>query len=382
MSRRRRQDYNGCSVDVRGGLLRLRFRVREERGASQRSYSTGLPDTAENRAALARLAKLVGAALGAGRSREEIERVLRESLPHSPTPVVAPRPSFAPTGPTLRSYYEAWIAQQRPVCRKAQVRDYRGHLEKYVLAALGERLIAALRPTDIRGLQAELLSRGLSVKYVKNIINGSLRALIRDATDDGLVTHDVFPKRMRSPKWELPEADPFTAEERSRIIEWFRTHPFRQPDGQGGYVSRPYVPYHAFVHTLFWTGLRPSEATGLREGDLDDAQGWAQVRRSRYLGEEGDPKTRGARRTVELFPATVELLRVIRPLRVTPDIPVFRNTLGQPLDQQTFSRHWYACLRALNIRQRGVYAMKDTFVSSALAKGVTIRRLEQQTGEN
>jgi integrase len=115
---------------------------------------------------------------------------------------------------------------------------------------------------------------------------------------------------------------------------------------------------------------------------LDYAGLLAHVRRSRHLNEYGEPKTRAARRTIELFPASVALLRSIRPLHVTPDTPVFTNVLGRPLDQQAFTRHWYECLRSLGIRQRGIYCTKDTFVSTSLAAGVNIRWLEQQTGEN
>ena len=67
-----------------------------------------------------------------------------------------------------------------------------------------------------------------------------------------------------------------------------------------------------------------------------------------------------AARTVELLSETVRLLADMQPLRVTPDSPVFINTNGGPLEPNSFLKPWYACLRALGIRQRGLYAMKDT----------------------
>ena len=58
-----------------------------------------------------------------------------------------------------------------------------------------------------------------------------------------------------------------------------------------------------------------------------------QVRRSRHLGAYVDPKTASARRTVELFPEVVQLLREIQPLRVTPEMPVFTNNIrGGPIE--------------------------------------------------
>jgi hypothetical protein len=85
---------------------------------------------------------------------------------------------------------------------------------------------------------------------------------------------------------------------------------------------------------------------------------------------------------VELFPETVRLLQGIQPLRVDPDMPVFRNIVGQPIEPNSFLKHWYACQRALGIRGRGLYCTKDTFITAALNAGVKIAWLENQTGVN
>jgi hypothetical protein len=68
-------------------------------------------------------------------------------------------------------------------------------------------------------------------------------------------------------------------------------------------------------------------------------------------------------------------------MRVTP-CHCFTTTTGAPIEPKTFSTHWYACLRALGLRQRGLYCTKDTFVTTALEAGVRIAWLEQQTGVN
>ena len=72
---------------------------------------------------------------------------------------------------------------------------------------------------------------------------------------------------------------------------------------------------------------------------------------------------------------------VIRPLRWTPEMPVFTMTEGKPIEPKAFaSRYWYACLRALNIRVRGIHCTKDAFVTTCLQAGVRIAWLENQTG--
>jgi hypothetical protein len=96
--------------------------------------------------------------------------------------------------------------------------------------------------------------------------------------------------------------------------------------------------------------------------------------------EYGAPKTESADRWLELFPETVRLLRELQPLQVTPGQPVFTTTTGTPIEPKTFSAHWYGCLRALGIRQHGLYATKDTFVRTALEAGVKKRDCAVRAG--
>ena len=83
--------------------------------------------------------------------------------------------------------------------------------------------------------------------------------MIRQATADGFVTQDPF-AGLKWPKPRTPEPDPFTAEERTRMIRWFAEKEFSFYAGRAteGPRRRPHPPYHAFVYVLFWTGLRSS----------------------------------------------------------------------------------------------------------------------------
>jgi integrase len=372
MSKRRRQRSVGCSVGERpDGTLRLRFRWQ----GHAKSIATGLASTPEILARLQLLTELVGKCIKFGKDPKPI---ILESIAASGSTT---RASRLEAGVTVGDYYAAWIAQQSPpLVRKAQARDYRRHVSRYVLPRLGHLPLAMLKPSDVRGLQAELLSRGLSVRYVKNILAGSFRAMVRQAMVDEEAIRDPF-TGLRWPKPKIPEPDPFTPHERVQILEWFRQRLFRFSTGhQRG--LRVHAPYAGFVHVLFWTGLRPSEAAGLQWRDVDLEGARLQVRRSRHLWEYGDPKTDSARRGVELFPETVQLLSQLQPLRVQPEMPVFTNTRGQPIEPNSLLPHWYACQRALSVRVRGLYCTKDTFVTTALNAGVKIAWLENQTGVN
>jgi integrase len=368
----KRKIHHGCTVEEHNLYLRIRFRYLGRRY----SRSTNLRDNAENRIKAEKLARLIAATIAAGRD---------------PLPLLAPKieTKSKKHGPTLREYYETWINDKSPpLVRKAQARDYRRHLEKYILPRIGELPVSIITARDILGLRSSLMERGLrgkplKLKSVKNILVGSLRAMLRDArVVDHLLDHDPF-DGVRWPRLPVPGPDPFTAEERARIETWFakKVTRFRGlAEGQvGGHRMHP--SFAAFVHILFWTGMRPSEVIGLTWGDVDLQAGFLRVTRSRYAGEYSAPKTGSAARTVQLLPETVRQLEVVQPLHLEPRSPVFVNTEGKPIHLTTFATwHWNPCLRALGIRARGIYATKDTYISFALTRGVNISWLVGQTG--
>ena len=174
-------------------------------------------DTPENRRALEPVRKRVAANIKAGNDpRPALVASLRGPDGHAHEPA-------APAGPTVRSYYERWIIDKvPPEVRRAQAQDYRRHIRKYVLLTLGTLHLASLTARDILGLRSELRQRDLSLKFVKNILAGSFKAMLRDARNiDGLMPQDPF-AGVTWPRVELPGPDPCTADKRHRILAWFR----------------------------------------------------------------------------------------------------------------------------------------------------------------
>src|SRR5262249_43978555 len=246
MSKRPRQPYSGCSLDADPkGALRLRWRTYDADGQpSHRAYGTGLLDTPGNRTALEPLARTIGAFVQRGKDPLP---TLNEYFGRA---AAAARGTGAPIGHTLASYVRDVFLpyNQAPRVRKAQARDYRRHL-RIVVARLGDIPLAGFEPRDIRGLQAELLDRGLSPKYVKNILSGSLRALIAQALDDKALPADPFPRRLKWAKWKPPGADPFTADERTAIVHWFERKRFGlRPRPDFTHTSQVKPPSYHAVH--------------------------------------------------------------------------------------------------------------------------------------
>ncbi len=139
--------------------------------------------------------------------------------------------------------------------------------------------------------------RGLALKTARNIMDGSLRAMFRDA--GRRVERNPFNDIPANwwPRLPQKEPDPYTEQERDAILAYYR-------------ANRPPWAY-AFVYFRFWTGTRPSEAVALKWGSVDLLSGKAMLSLSRHLGEENATKTRASRRTISLLPNVAELLKSI-----------------------------------------------------------------------
>src|SRR5579862_5175416 len=105
---------------------------------------------------------------------------------------------------TVRAYYDLWIRrQQPPLVRPALARDYRQHLTRYVLPTvvddagrarvLGEIPLTEVNTRHLLDLRQRLLDSRLKLKTVRNIMDGSFRAMMRDArTVDLILSADPF----------------------------------------------------------------------------------------------------------------------------------------------------------------------------------------------
>ena len=331
---------------------------------------TGLRDTSKNRQRMEARAVLIS---------EEMERRTFDYLKWFPEGNKADvlqggenlKPNIGDT--TIGEYYDQWIETKKPpLVRKSLERDYRQYFSCYILPEHSRRKLREIDARFLENLKVQLLSAGLSVSTAQKVINGPLRAMIRDAKKlDGLAIEDPF-TGLEWPEVPVTKPDPFTEQERDKIIGYFR-----QKAGEGKIRFLDYV----IVYLLFWTGMRPSEATALRWGDVDLIAGKAEITKSRHLGFESAPKTKGSRRTVRLLPTVVKLLAFIKPLHVTEDDYVITGQGGKPLDASAWrKRHWNRALRAQEIRPRKFYATRHTYISVALSHNVNIKWLAERCG--
>jgi integrase len=283
---------------------------------------------------------------------------------------------------TVQEFAERlWLPKKKPpLVRASRARDYLRHCGTYIFPALGTCPLEALSPETLEEFRAMLvgpktdrfavrgiafLGRSLGLKTARNVIDGTLRAMWRDAR----LTDRPNPfEALRWPRMVLKRRDPFTEDERDRITEFFQNHPFLRH-------------YFLFVYLALWVGLRPSELCGLRRGDVDLEAGRLTVSVSRTNHEDNATKTAMSARCLDIDRETVALLKAHWPENWHPNDFLFLNTEGRPVHGESFTRnHWKGAIRALGIRPRDFYACRHTFISVSLTNGMNPKFIAEYCG--
>jgi integrase len=211
---------------------------------------------------------------------------------------------------------------------------YRGYVhktERHILPALGTTRLRSLRPHDMETLYARMLNpcngrRALTPKTVYEV-HLIIRGALGEAVHRGLFSRNVAlianAPRLRSiPK---VEQQAWTAEELQQFLR-----------AAAGHRLFPALWLSAM------TGMRRSELLGLRWADIDLDKSTVSINRALvaigYELHESRGKTENSRRTIDLDPTTVALLRGWRALqnagynatRVTDPGRVFADADGTP----------------------------------------------------
>lgn len=225
--------------------------------------------------------------------------------------------------------------------------------------------------------------RDLTYQHLKALVGKHPWASPKSANNYLIVLRGVMafvyhgPDAMRDPMLAIrnlkvvrKKPDPLTGEERDRVLS----------DMAERYDPRVWT-YFAFA---FATGMRPEEQIALRWDDIDEATGTARVQRVRtFRGSERDGSKTHAERDVDLVPAALEALRVMRPYTRAKAPEIFESPVtGRPWHDERSQRDtfWRPTLRRLGIRTRRAYATRHTYATIALMANVNPAYVADQMG--
>jgi len=269
--------------------------------------------------------------------------------------------------PTVGEFYERWIGTKiEPLFRRSLIRKYRQHFNAYILPKFKNVRLAGIGTRELNEFRINLLRRGLRVKTCRNIIDGSFRAIYRDARAeiDELQGKDPFID-IKWPVVEREKPDPFLPEERDKILKFFRE-------------KEPF--YFPWVLLAFTTALRPSEASGLLVSDVKAETLEISITKTRHLGAGNQTKTGRSKRTIRVTSELMESLLTLTSFVMGTE-ELFINKLSGPLDANQWAKdYWPRTLKGLGIRPRKFYACRHTFITEQVKRGEVLKAIGDYVG--
>lgn len=261
----------------------------------------------------------------------------------------------APAVPTFAEFAERWLEEWVRGRQKYSVwREDRNVLRGYLLPALGELRLDAIRTKHVDAIASRLLASGLKIKTVNNVLS-VLRRSLRVAVRWSLL--EVAPEVL----WLKPDQAPWrylSASEVERLIE-----------------AAPPGTWRTLIMTSAYTGMRTNELLGLEWRHVDLEQGFATICGGVVRGcLTASPKNRRTRR-VPLGPrlrsALARLERTAE--RVFP--------IGARWPDKVARRELRRISERAGIRPHATFqVLRHTYATLAVSRGVHIDALQKILG--
>jgi integrase len=332
---RQRAKKGEIVIDARQEMLRIRFRfqgIRIER-------ALGLPDTPGNRNRANKIAKLIDEAIAD-------DKFTIKSLP-SYLPNYTPPPPPPPAKGQLELFDDwcEWLGNRGTspdtlAGRYATLRSYLAHWGEVTTADQAQSAINSLASADRPGRRNTPCSAATCRAYLSNFKGFGSWLVNRGHLEKNPWVEALPPKGGTDPT----KRRAFSVAEVTQIL--------------GACQLPAYKHWYPYVALLLYTGLRPSEAIGLRWFDVDLVKG-----EMRILGALARSVTQNQRvrkttktgvsgnRTITIVPSLAAALETIP--RGQPHDLLFSDPAGGPIDDNEFSqRDWRGILGAAGVAHR------------------------------
>lgn len=266
---------------------------------------------------------------------------------------------------TVAAQLDHWLESQR--IATSTRRAYESAIRFWVGQPIGAKILHRVVLSDIRGALAS--KPAASAKTISNYTS-VLRAALELAKFDRLIEANPL-NDLRLPKHQKPQPDPFSQEEMEAILTDMHSH---------------YAPAVAdLCEFKFWTGLRSSEAFGLRWPDVDLRTGVVMIQRGIVANEDVSRTKTSTGRIVKLNSRALATLKRQKTRTFLQNSYVWidprRGT--EYRREQFFTRfYWLPTLKRLGMRHRPPYNTRHTYATLMLMSGMTPAFCAKQLGHS
>jgi integrase len=343
---------NGSGVTEHRGALRVAFTVNGE--TVRRTLSAGgkpMRATPANRRHAERLVAEIRAKIKLGVFS------MHEYFPADPS-------ASTGRGHTVAAQLADWLAAQRI---EASTRAGYSSAIRFWSSTIGDKVLLALKHSDI--LHALATRPALTGKTINNYVSVLREALAMAVLDRTIAVNPV--SDIPRAKHQKAPTDPFSRDEAEAIIAHM--------------LARYPEPVANMAEAKFFTGLRSSEAAGLRWPNVDTSRAEIVVSEAIVRGKTKLNTKTNVARVVELNSRALAAIKRQKAHTFLAGEHVFLDPrYGTPwLEERAFRRsYWEPTLRALGMRYRPPYNTRHTFATMMLMSGMDPAYCARQLGHS
>ena len=272
---------------------------------------------------------------------------------------------------TVKELALEWLSISKNRIKCSTAANYRMKIEKHIIPAFGGVNCAMLRAKDVYKFMEEKLKKGLSSRYVSDIIvvmKSIFRYASREYRINNVLDGIVMPKK---PK---PEIKIMSKEEQKRLAEYMNRN--RNYSILGTALS-------------LYTGMRIGELCALKWENIDLEKRVITVRSTiqriqNYSGESRtrlsitEPKSRSSMRDI---PIPDCIMPMLRELSDRQNYFVLSGTV-KPIEPRTMQYRFKRILKNANLPSYRFHSLRHAFASGAVELGFDVKTLSEILGHS
>ncbi len=305
-----------------------------------------------------------------GTNKKEAERKLRHVLNQIETGAYRPDGKKKP----FKEYSEDWIAHKKQDLKYNTWVTYHGQAKLYLFdeeLGLAERKLATIDRPAVLDFKAKMR------KKYPNLSNRTINAtlillgsILQSALMDGYIMINAA-RLVKKLPLEHREMEILKPAEIQKVLKAAKEKDWN---------------LYVMIYLLVMTGLRRGEMLALDWKAIKFADKAIVVRRSYTSNRFQKPKTKLSRRSVNMTPSVIQILKEHRMKKGNPSAStlLFDRGDGKPQDPTNLSKKiWTRILQGAGVRESvRIHDLRHTFCSMLLAQGASPKYIQSQLGHS